>query len=188
MSTKRALQTEILQYRNAEQLFRLGARVPIVAEMTHLSSWFLRKLSLEIRGEAPRKGQIPNSDQWYLRRQNHLQASLFCAIYDSVKRVACDEADECALLVSAYSELGRALEAAGITLLMSVDRAWWLLKSLQIRNLQRARCRACGARYLQPWGKLERNFLCGDCRSRGYTLAGGRSPRQVARGAGHERA
>ncbi|MDE2342752.1 MAG: hypothetical protein KGL63_05065, partial [Betaproteobacteria bacterium] len=173
-------------YRNAEQLFRLGARVPIVAEMTHLSSWFLRKLSLEIRGEAPRKGQIPNSDQWYLRRQNHLQASLFCAIHDSLKRVSHDQADDCTLLVSAYSELGRAVEAAGLPLLMSVDRAWWLLKSLQIRNLQRARCRVCGARYLQPWGKLERNFLCSDCRGRGYTLAGGRSPRLVRRRAGHE--
>ncbi len=181
MSTKRALQAEILQYRNAERLFQLGARVPIVVEMTRLSSWFLRKLSLEIRGEAPRKGQIPNSDQWYLRRQNQLQASLFCAIYDGLKRVAREDADECALLVSAYSELRRAVEAAGLTMLMSVDRAWWLLKSLQIKALQRSRCRACGGRYLQAWGKLERHFLCSDCRSQGYTLAGGRAPRLARR-------
>ncbi len=181
MSTKRDLQTEILQYRNAERLFRLGARVPIVMEMTRLSSWFLRKLSLEIRGEAPRKGQIPNSDQWYLRRQNHLQASLFCAIYDRLKQQALQEEDPCGLLVSAYGELAAVMEAAGLTLQMSIDRAWWLVKSLQIRNLQRSRCRVCGGRYLQVWGKLERNFLCGHCRAQGYVLTGGRAPRQLRR-------
>ncbi len=186
MSTKRALQAEIQQYRNAERLLLLGARVPIVMEMTRLSSWFLRKLSLEIRGEAPRKGQIPNSDQWYLRRQNNLEASLFCALYDGLKKHPETGMDECALLVAAYSQLRSAFEAAGTAAAMSIDRAWWLIKSLQIKTLRRARCRVCQGRYLQAWSRLERNFLCWDCRQQGYTVADGRAPRRVRREAHRE--
>ncbi len=182
MSTKRALQSEIRQYRNAERLLGLGARVPIVMEMTQLSSWFLRKLSLEIRGEAPRKGQIPNSDQWYLRRQNNLEASLFCALYEGLKKHAEAGTDECALLVGAYSQLRTAFTAAGAVTAMSIDRAWWLVKSVQIKNLRRARCRVCQGRYLQAWSRLERSFLCWECRQQGYTVAGGRAPRLVRRG------
>ena len=183
MSTKRALQLEIRQYRNAERLLLLGARVPIVMEMTRLSSWFLRKLSLEIRGEAPRKGQVPNSDQWYLRRQNNLEASLFCATYESLKKVADAGTDECALLVGAYSQVRTAFGAAGVAAGMSIDRAWWLVKSVQIKNLRRARCRVCQGRYLQAWSRLERNFLCWECRQQGYAVTGGRAPRLVRRGA-----
>ena len=182
MSTKRALQSEIHQYRNAERLLVLGARVPIVMEMTRLSSWFLRKLSLEIRGEAPRKGQVPNSDQWYLRRQNNLEASLFCALYEALKKCAEAGTDECALLVGAYSQVRAAFGAAGASTGMSIDRAWWLVKSLQIKNLRRARCRVCQGRYLQAWSRLERSFLCWECRQQGYTVAGGRAPRLVRRG------
>ncbi len=166
MSTKRELQVEIRQYRNAERLLSLGARVPIVMEMTRLSSWFLRKLSLEIHGEPPRKGQIPNSDQWYLRRQNHLQASLFCSIHDAFRRHAGHDPDRCTLLVSAYAHWRQTIEASGTTPVMSVDRAWWLVKSIEIRNLQRSRCRVCRGRFLQVWGKLEKHFVCSECRPR----------------------
>ncbi len=181
MSTKRALQTEIQQYRNAERLLQLGARVPIVMEMTRLSSWFLRKLSLEITGEAPRKGQVPNSDQWYLRRHNNLEASLFCAYYDTLKRTLQSDIDDCTLLVASYSQLHNVLEVAGLAAAMSIDRAWWLVKLLQIKTLRRLRCRVCNGSYLQAWGKLEKNFLCWGCRQQGYTLHGGRAPRLVRR-------
>jgi flagellar transcriptional activator FlhC len=163
MSTKRALRTELRQYRNAERLFELGARVPIVFEMTRLSSWFLRKLSLEIRGEAPRKGQIPNSDQWYLRRQNNLQASLFYALYENLPHPGDGDFDDCDRLVAAYSQFRDSLLAADLECVLSIDRAWWLVKSVAIRNLRRYQCRHCKGRYIHGYGRLERSFLCPDC-------------------------
>ncbi len=171
MSTKRALQAEIQQYRHAECLLQLGARVPIVMEMTRLSSWFLRKLSLEIHGEPPRKGQVPNSDLWYLRRRNNLQASLFCSFYDAIKRSAVPPVDECHLLIQSYRQLQQALSAAGMGDLMPIDRAWWLVKAVKIKSLQRASCQACQGRYLQPWGRVTRHFLCWDCRRKGYRIS-----------------
>lgn len=170
MSTKRALQMEIQQYRHAQSLLQLGARVPIVMEMTRLSSWFLRKLSLEIHGEPPRKGQVPNSDLWYLRRRNNLQASLFCSFYDALQQSTVPPMDECHLLIHSYRQLQQALAAAGIGELMPIDRAWWLVKALKIKSLQRACCQACRGRYLQPWGRVTRHFVCWDCRQRGYRI------------------
>ena len=172
MSTKRDLQAEMKQFRNAESLLQLGARVPIVMEMTRLSSWFLRKLSREIHGEAPRKGQVPNSDQWYLRRRNNLQASLFCSFYDAMKQSCTPPPDECHLLIHSYRQLQQAVSAAGIRDLMPLDRAWWLVKALKIRSLQRACCQVCQGRYLQPWGRVTRHFICWNCRQNGYRING----------------
>ncbi len=163
MSTKKAIQNEIVQYRHAEQLLQLGARVPVVMEMTHLSSWFLRKLSTEVQGRWPRKGQIPNSDQWYMRRKNHIQATLFCLIFDSLKKYSSMGTSTTELLVLAYPEWLQCMEICGLAVTMSFDRAWWLIKSVEIKNLQLAHCRRCRARYLQPWGKLERFYECEEC-------------------------
>ncbi len=165
MSTKRALQTELQQYRNAEALLALGARVPIVYEMTRLSSWFLRKLSFEILGVAPRKGQMPNSDQWYLRRHNNLQASLFSSLYETLSHLEDCAENPCHHLATAYKGFSHCIEAAGLESLMTIDRAWWLVKLMQIKNLKRSRCRICHARYIYAYNKIDQKFICWGCRT-----------------------
>ncbi|NDU85080.1 MAG: hypothetical protein G3H99_00480 [Ferrovum sp.] len=165
MSTKRDLQQEIFRYRQAEKLLSLGARVPVVMDMTHLSSWFLRKLSLEINGKAPSKGQIPNSDQWYLRRKNLLQSSLFCQIYQRLEKVTEESVDDCTLLVEGYIQWRCWIQSCGLSPQLTLDRAWWLVKSLKIKNLQQCRCLGCQARYLQPWARVRHSYRCPECRS-----------------------
>ncbi|WP_297472654.1 FlhC family transcriptional regulator [Ferrovum sp.] len=166
MATKRDLQQEIRRYRQAERLLELGARVPVVADLTHLSSWFLRKLSLEINGEAPRKGQIPNSDQWYLRRKHLLQSSLFCQIYSRVKNLVGEDEDGCTSLMEGYSQWRDVVLSCGLSPCLTLDRAWWLVKSLEMRHLQQCRCQGCQGLYVQPWSRLRQGYRCEPCRQR----------------------
>lgn len=58
------------------------------------------------------------------------------------------------------------MEICGLSVSMSFDRAWWLIKSVEIKNLQLVHCRRCRARYLQVWGKLERFYECEECQAK----------------------
>jgi flagellar transcriptional activator FlhC len=165
MATKRELLSEIRRYKQAEQLLSLGARVPVVYEMTRLSNWFLRKLSREICGTGPRKGQMPNSEMWYLRARNNLQASLFMAMYNRMKCTAGEGVDSCELLISAYAHYRAAWESLDARPALSLDRAWWLLKSFKIRNLKLIRCIKCHGNYVAHFGDLDKGFVCHCCRA-----------------------
>lgn len=166
MATRRELSHEIRRYRQAESLLRLGLRVPMVCEMTRLSHWFLRKLALEVRGEAPSKGQVPNSELWYLRGRNNLHASLFLALYRPLQAAAQGDTEASELLVLAYSRYREIVAAAGLQEVLSPDRAWWLLKSLRIPSLKRVSCRECNGHYLIHQGDLAQGYRCVCCLTR----------------------
>ena len=163
MATRRDLSMEILRYRQAEALLRLGLRVPVVCEMTRLSHWFLRKLALEVSGEAPSKGQVPNSELWYLRGRNNLHASLFLALYRPLQQAAGGQADASELLITAFGRYREIIEVAGLPEVLTPDRAWWLLKSVSIPSLKPVRCRECGGRYLMHQGDLAGSWRCVCC-------------------------
>lgn len=165
MVTKRDLQQEMYRYRQAERLLQMGARVPVVVDMTRLSSWFLRKLSYEINGVPPKKGQVPNSDQWYLRRKNLLQASLFCQIYQKLTNLTDTPMDECTLLMEGYAQWREVILSCGLVPQLTIDRAWWLIKAIKIRTLQPCRCLDCRGPFLQAWSRVRYNFRCESCRT-----------------------
>ena len=166
MATRRELCTEIRRYRQAEALLRLGLRVPMVCEMTRLSHWFLRKLAVEVCGEAPAKGQVPNSELWYLRGRNNLHASLFLALYRPLEQAAESDTEQGELLVGAFRRYREIVAAAGLAEVLTPDRAWWLLKSLRIPSLKRVQCRECGGCYLMHQGDLVRAYRCVCCLAR----------------------
>ena len=165
MATKRTLLAEINRYRQAARLLALGARVPVVLEQTRLSSWYLRKLAREVCGRGPRKGQVPNSELWYLRGRNNLQASMFMAMYEGTAARAAPESDPCDLLIAVYEHFSATLDSARIPAVLTLDRAWWLLKSFRIRNLKMVACKDCGGRYVRHFGDLDCGFVCDSCRS-----------------------
>jgi flagellar transcriptional activator FlhC len=166
MATRRDLSAEIRRYRQAQALLELGLRVPVVCEMTRLSHWFLRKLALEIRGTAPAKGQVPNSELWYLKGRNNLHASLFLALYRPLQAAAEPDTEAADLLVLAYRRYREVIAAAGLPEILSPDRAWWLLKSLRVPTLKRVVCRECGGIYLMHHGDLATGFRCVCCLAR----------------------
>ncbi len=166
MATRRELSQEIQRYRQAEALLRLGLRVPVVCEMTRLSHWFLRKLALEISGEAPAKGQVPNSELWYLRGRNNLHASLFLSLYRPLQQVADDAVEPAEMLIVAFQRYREIIEAAGLPEVLTPDRAWWLLKSVRIPSLKAIECQQCGGRYLMHQEDLPGPYRCVCCLAR----------------------
>jgi len=166
MATRRDVSTEIQRYRQAQALLELGLRVPVVCEMTRLSHWFLRKLALQIHGAAPAKGQVPNSELWYLKGRNNLHASLFLALYRPLLAAAEPGVEAADLLILAYRRYREVIAAAGLPEILSPDRAWWLLKSLRVPTLKRVICRECGGAFLMHHGDLGQGFRCVCCLAR----------------------
>jgi flagellar transcriptional activator FlhC len=166
MATRRDLSSEILRYRQAQALLELGLRVPVVCEMTRLSHWFLRKLAVEIHGAGPAKGQVPNSELWYLRGRNNLHASLFLALYRPLRATAGPGVESADLLIAAFQRYREVVEAAGLPEVLSPDRAWWLLKSLRVPTLKRVVCHTCGGLFLMHHGDLEQRYKCVCCLTR----------------------
>ena len=166
MATRRDLSSEIRRYRQAQALLELGLRVPVVCEMTRLSHWFLRKLAVEIHGAGPAKGQVPNSELWYLRGRNNLHASLFLALYRPLRATADPGVESADLLIAAFQRYRDVVEAAGLPEILSPDRAWWLLKSLRIPTLKRVVCHGCGGLFLMHHGDLEQRYRCVCCLTR----------------------
>lgn len=163
MATRRNVSLEIRRYRQAEALLELGLRVPVVCEMTRLSHWFLRKLALELHGAAPAKGQVPNSEMWYLKGRNNLHASLFLALYHPLQAAAGEEVEAADLLIQAFRRYREVVAAAGLPEILSPDRAWWLLKSLRVPTLKQVVCRGCGGAFLMHHGDLAGRFRCVCC-------------------------
>ena len=106
---------------------------------------------------------MPNSDAWYVRSRNNLQVSLFMANFRAIKNSRRLDGDACDLLISAYEEYLRVINSAQIRPVLGIDRAWWLLKSIQIRNLKLVACVACGGDYVAYYGDLAKGYVCASC-------------------------
>jgi len=163
VATRRDLMVQMHSLENAVSLLRLGLRVPMVCEMTRLSGWFIRKLAVETCGEPPPKGQVPNSELWYLRGRNNLHASLFASFYIALKKRSGPHIEASTLLIKAFQSYREIIESAGLPEVMTPDRAWWLIKSLSIPILKRARCDKCEGYYLVHVGDLVSDHRCARC-------------------------
>jgi len=163
MATRRDLMRQMHSFENAVNLLKLGLRVPMVCEMTRLSDWFIRKLALETCGEAPPKGQVPNSELWYLRGRNNLHASLFASFYLAFKEQSGAQIEASTLLIKSFEHYRTVIDAAGLPEVMTPDRAWWLIKTLSIPQLKRAQCVKCEGFYLVHVGDLIPNHRCARC-------------------------
>jgi flagellar transcriptional activator FlhC len=170
VATRRDLIVHMHSIDHAVNLLKLGLRVPMVCEMTRLSGWFIRKLAIEACAEKPPKGQVPNSELWYLRGRNNLHASLFASFYLTLKQGAGIRAEASVLLVKAFQQYRTVMEEAGLPEVLTPDRAWWLIKSLTIPQLKRERCLDCQGHYLVHVGDLVKNHRCARCSSHKKSL------------------
>jgi flagellar transcriptional activator FlhC len=163
VATRRDLKGQMHSFENAVGLLKLGLRVPMVCEMTQLSGWFIRKLALETCGEPPPKGQVPNSELWYLRGRNNLHASLFASFYFALKKRSDPQIEASTLLIKSFQHYREVMDAAGLPEVMTPDRAWWLIKSLTIPILKRVPCVECEGYYLVHVGDLVPLHRCARC-------------------------
>jgi flagellar transcriptional activator FlhC len=160
MRTKSIL-TEAKQIDRAVTLIRLGARLQVLESETDLSYERLLRLYKEVSGRSPSKGQLPFSTDWFMTWQPNIHASLFLNIHEYLNKVA--EIDEIDTVIKAYQLYLEQTQAQQLEALLSVTRAWRLVKFVDNGMLTLTRCSRCGGNFVTYPHEIAKHFVCGLC-------------------------
>jgi flagellar transcriptional activator FlhC len=158
----KSILNEVREIRLAVDLFKLGARLQLLEAETSLSRNRLIKLYKEVLDGSPPKGMLPFSIDWFLTWQPNIHASLFVAIHRQL--VAGTDERDMELMVKAYRlYLEQLPPEPGQKPVLSLTRAWTLIRFLNSSMLTTARCRCCHGEYvILPQGHYQ--FVCGLCK------------------------
>ena len=160
MRTKSIL-TEAKQISRAVALIHLGARLQVLESETDLSYERLLRLYKEVAGKSPSKGQLPFSTDWFMTWQPNIHASLFLNIHEYLNKVA--EMDEIDAVIKAYQLYQEQTTAQGLEALLSVTRAWRLVKFVDNGMLTMTKCSKCGGQFVTHPHEIARHYTCGLC-------------------------
>jgi len=152
---------EAKQIGMATQLINLGARLQVLESEMTLSRERLLRLYKEVQGKSPSKGMLPFSTDWFLTWQPNIHASLFMGIYQflstqsSLLRVDA--------LARAYRLYCEHLETLKLEQVLSLTRAWILVRYFDSKILCLTECKKCRGKFVTHAQDLHRNFICGLC-------------------------
>ncbi len=160
---KTSVVTEAQEIRLAIELIHLGARLQLLESETSLSRERLLKLYKELKGVSPPKGMLPFSSDWFLTWQPNIHASLFIDIYHYLLRHA--EIQGIQAIMKAYQlylEQTGPVEA-GEEAVLSLTRAWTLVRFIEHGMLATASCEICRGRFVVDRYDLNAHYACGLC-------------------------
>jgi flagellar transcriptional activator FlhC len=161
MARNKSILTEAKQIERAVTLINLGARLQVLESETDLSYERLLRLYKEVAGKSPSKGQLPFSTDWFMTWQPNIHSSLFLNIHEYLnKSVALDEIDN---VIKAYQLYTEQISTYGLEPLLSVTRAWRLVKFIDNGMLTMTVCSKCGGHYVTHPHEIARHFICGLC-------------------------
>lgn len=145
----------------ASELVRLGARLQLLEAEISLSREKLLKLYKEVKGESPPKGMLPFSTDWFMTWQPNVHASLFMGFHRFLKTHT--GARGLDAIVKAYRLYLEHVELNDLDAVLSLTRAWTLVRFFEARMLQLASCRCCGGKFVAHAYDLTDNYSCGLC-------------------------
>ena len=161
MATAKSVLNESRQIERAVALIKLGARLQVLESETDLSYERLLRLYKEVAGKSPSKGQLPFSTDWFLTWQPNIHASLFLNIYEYLGKVSSlEDIDAVMKAFRLYSEQMTMLEMEP---LLSVTRAWRLVKFVDNNMLAMTKCCKCGGHFVSEPYENSRHYVCGLC-------------------------
>ena len=160
MATKSVL-NDSRQVERAVSLIQLGARLQVLESETDLSYERLLRLYKEVAGRSPSKGQLPFSTEWFLTWQPNIHASLFQNTYAYLTKVSALE--DIDAIMKAYKLYTEQIAACGVEPLLSITRAWRLVKFIDNSMLSMTRCSKCGGHFVTEAYENSRHFECGLC-------------------------
>ena len=153
---------EAQQVRIAVDLIELGARLQLIQAETILSRERLLKLYKEIKGESPSKGMLPYSTDWFISWQPNIHSSLFMDIYQFLIKNACISGVG-ALITGYRLYLDQIQGIEGGEPVLSITRAWFLLRFFDAGMLQLIPCQTCGGHFVSHVDDLHSHYVCGIC-------------------------
>ena len=149
------------QVNRAVALIELGARLQVLENETDLSYERLLRLYKEVAGRSPSKGQLPFSTDWFLTWQPNIHASLFLNIYEYLtKATVLDDIDA---IMKAFKLYIEQVAACGVEPLLTITRAWRLVKFVDNHMLTMSTCSSCGGHFVTDIYENARHFECGLC-------------------------
>jgi flagellar transcriptional activator FlhC len=160
MASKSVL-NESRQIERAVALIQLGARLQVLESETSLSYERLLRLYKEVAGRSPSKGQLPFSTDWFLTWQPNIHASLFQNIYQYLGKVSALE--DIDVVMKAFRLYSEQMTSFGMEPLLSLTRAWRLVKFVDNNMLTLTRCSKCGGHFVTEPYENSRHYVCGLC-------------------------
>ncbi len=149
------------QVDRAVALIQLGARLQVLESETSLSYERLLRLYKEVAGRSPSKGQLPFSTDWFLTWQPNIHASLYLNTYEYLSKVsALDDIDA---VMKAYRLYTEQIKSCNVEPLLSITRAWRLVKFVDNNMLAMTKCCKCGGHFVSEAYENARHFECGLC-------------------------
>jgi flagellar transcriptional activator FlhC len=152
---------EARDIRLAVELIELGARLQMLEAETKLSRERLLKLYKEVRGASPPKGMLPFSVDWFMTWQPNVHASLFMAYYRFLERNTTLKGLE--LIIKAYRMYLEKVSRADMEVVLSLTRAWTMVRFFEAHMLQIASCKKCSGEFVAHAHDLTRGYVCGLC-------------------------
>lgn len=158
----KSILTENRQIDRAVTLIQLGARLQMLENETDLSYERLLRLYKEVSGKSPSKGQLPFSTDWFLTWQPNIHASLFLNLHEYLAKTSVLEEIDC--IIKAYRLYTENVTSSGLEPILSITRAWRLMKFVDNGMLVTTECSRCGGHFVTEPYENQRHFVCGLCR------------------------
>ncbi|QAU34315.1 flagellar transcriptional regulator FlhC [Janthinobacterium sp. 17J80-10] len=159
---KKSVVTEAQEIRLAIDLINLGARLQLLESETTLSRERLLKLYKELKGVSPPKGMLPFSTDWFITWQPNIHSSLYINIYHYLVEHAHISGIEA--IMKAYrlylEQIGPQGDDEPV---LSLTRAWTLVRFFESKMLQTACCSECSGHFVVHQLDLHDNYACGLC-------------------------
>ncbi|HQR05098.1 MAG: flagellar transcriptional regulator FlhC [Proteobacteria bacterium] len=152
---------EARDIRLAIDLIELGARLQLLEAETKLSRERLLKLYKEVKGESPPKGMLPFSTDWFMTWQPNIHASLFMAYYRFFQKHT--ELRGLELIIKAYRMYLEQVRRGGMDVVLSLTRAWTMVRFFEADMLQTVICRECSGEFVSHAHDPRRGYVCGLC-------------------------
>lgn len=149
------------QILSAEELCRLGARPPVVRDLTKVdNNALLQRIFHEQTGHRAPKGMLPSEHRKFVQTLSHkLQSSCLVKLH---RRLIASGANPARALISAYQQY---VELFGEQAAFSVNHAWSLMRSLKIGRLHLHKCTSkdCGSEFIEDADSLIERHSCPVC-------------------------
>ena len=159
--TSRSLLEDNRQIRRAITLIELGARLQVLQSETDLPYERLLKLYKEVAGRSPSKGQLPFSTDWFMSWQPNIHASLFFNMYEYLSKATAIEPIDA--IIGAYRLYQSEVGTNGVEPMLSITRAWRLVRFVDSGMLCTTRCTRCKGHFVNHTYELTGQYVCGLC-------------------------
>jgi flagellar transcriptional activator FlhC len=161
MARKKSVIDDAREVSRATELIELGARLQVLESEICLSRERLLRLYKEIRGKSPPKGLLPFSIDWFATWLPNIHASLFMSIHSHlIKAIEIDDIDA---IIKAYRLYLEHCAAQDLEVVLSLTRAWRLVKFVDAGMLRRTPCTRCQTQFVMRTDDLAHQFVCGLC-------------------------